>query len=329
MPSPTRPLALWIEAVSWCFVALGAALPVAFHTGAFTVYREALAQWAGGASTLPAADRHLVDLMLGILGGSIAGKWIVHALLARGPLADGHRWARDLTLVGLASWFVVDSAASLWLGAGFNVWMINLAPLVLVGLPLVGLGEWRDPGAESSRDGREVPATQANVAASPDRSVWISPLALAAHRFAASPRLAPIFATSLLGAAAGLAIAFGASTALFAPWWGGLEAAQYGGAALPASSQRLALFFFGPIGGCTAAQFLMLAGLVRRDGATRRTATAGIASIVAWFAIDSAWGLAHYGLFNIVMINVPALVMTLPPWLLLVRSIGRERQGQV
>jgi hypothetical protein len=304
VPSPTRRVALWIEAVSWCFAALGLALPFAFHTEAFSIHREALAHWAYGVPTIPAADRKLLDLMLGILGGSIAGKWIVHALIARGPLAEGRGWARDLTLHGLAAWFVVDSAASLWLGAAFNVWMINLAPLLLVGLPLRGL----------------VPISREDVATPPGRSVWIS-------RLASSP-LAPIFYTSLLGAAAGLMIAFGGATPLFAPWWSGLEAAHYGGGALPESSRRLASFFFGPIGGCTLAQFLMLAVLVRRDGATRRTALAGAVSIAAWFMIDSAWGLACGGLFNIALINLPALALTLPPWLLLAHSLAKQPPGQ-
>jgi hypothetical protein len=293
----TRALARWIEAVSWGFVVLGLALPFAFHTGAFTIYRDAIAGWAYGSTSVPAADQRLLDLMLGITGGSIAGKWVVHALLARGPLADGRSWARDLTLRGLASWFVVDSVASLALGATFNVWMINLAPLVLVGAPLVLFhrGFATDPGP--------APAT-----ASCSASRWSSRACLYA---------------SVFGAATGIAIAFGASTPLLSPWFAALERAQYGGAALGEPARRLATFFFGPIGGCTLAQFVMLAGFLRRDGASRRAAAAGTLSILAWFAIDSGYGLANAGLFNIAMVNVPALVVTLPPWLLLAGSLRK------
>src|SRR5690348_8043393 len=94
----TRSLARWIEACSWGFAALGLFLPVLFPTALFTPYRETLARWAYGTSTIPATDADLAGLLLGITGGSIAGKWLVHALVARGPLAEGRAWARDITL---------------------------------------------------------------------------------------------------------------------------------------------------------------------------------------------------------------------------------------
>ena len=48
---------------------------------------------------------------------------------------------------------------------------------------------------------------------------------------------------------------------------------------------------------------------------------AGTGSILAWFAIDSGYGLTHGGLFNIAMVNVPALLVTLPPWLALAAGL--------
>lgn len=294
--SPLRTARI-VEFASWGFVALGVALPFAFESPPFAMYRQALAAWAFGAERIPAADVPLLGLMLGIAGGSIAGKWIVHALLARGPLAEGRAWARDLTLRGLFAWFLVDSTASLALGATFNVWMINLAPLALVGLPLLLAREAFpvETPAEAAR-AREVPAGIA----------------------------AACFWTALAGALTGPAIAFGGTSPLFAPWFEALAQAQRGGAPLEPGSRQLALFFFGPVGGCVFAQFLLLAGFVRHDGGSARAATAGVASIAGWFLLDSAWGLVRDGLFNIAMVNLPALVVTLPPWLLLAGQARRR-----
>lgn len=278
----TRAVARWIESVSWAFVALGIVLPLAFHSGAFGSYRDAVARWAYGQPGIAAADEKLLGLMLGILGGSIAGKWIVHAMLARGPLAEGRAWARNLTVAGLAAWFLVDSFASLMLGASFNVWMINLAPVVLVGLPIFAwYGLFRDEGA--------------------------APLMTPAAR--------ACFWTAILGAGTGIAIAFGGSTPLFGMWFRDLELIHYDSVPLADPARRLALFFFGPIGGCTLAQFVMLAGIARRERAAGRAATTGMLSIAAWFAVDSGYCLAHDGLFNILLVNVPALILTLPPWI--------------
>lgn len=312
-----RPLSRWIEAFSWGFVALGLTLPFAFDTVAFAPYREALALWAYGSAPVPAADDRLLGLMLGITGGSIAGKWIVHALLARGPLREGKAWARDVTLRGLAAWFLVDSIASLAIGAGFNVWMINLAPLALVGFPLLlahhAFGDDRATTLPpASGVGDQVPGSK-----STDDRIPSAPTAARA-----------CFYASLFGASTGLAIAFGGSTPLFATWFGSLEAAHYGGAELAEPSRRLALFFFGPIGGCTLAQFVMLAGMARYEPGAMRTAAAGAASITAWFVIDGGYGLANDGVFNIAMVNVPAVLVTLPPWLLLASRRSRRFDGK-
>jgi hypothetical protein len=287
----TRALARWIELCSWGFAALGLLLPFLFDTPLFSPYRDTLVRWAWGGATIPPDDVDLAGLMLGITGGSIAGKWIVHALVARGPLAEGRAWARDLTLRGLAVWFFADSIASIAVGAAFNVWMINLVPAALVGAPLVLA--W-----SRFEDGGENPAPLHGVAC-------------------------VCFWASLFGASTGLGIAFGGTTPLFAQWFSGLEAAHYGGAALAESPRRFALAFFGPIGGCTLAQFAMLAMLVRREPARLRTALAGAGSILAWFVVDSSYGAAHRGWFNIAMVNLPAIAMTLPPWLWLLRNVSR------
>jgi hypothetical protein len=297
-----RALARWIALCSWAFAAVGLFLPFLFYTPLLAPYRETLVRWAwNGSAVAPAdwngsavapADADLAGLMLGITGGSIAGKWIVHALVARGPLAEGRAWARDLTLRGLAVWFFADSIASLAVGAAFNVWMINLVPLALVGAPLVLSWSRFDAGADE-------PAPLHGVAR-------------------------VCFWASLFGAFTGIAIAFGGSTPLLAPWFAGLESAHYGGAALGESPRRFALAFFGPIGGCTLAQFVMLAMLVRHEPARLRTALAGSASIVSWFVVDSGYGAAHRGWFNIAMVNLPAIVATLPPWLVL---LARNRSS--
>ncbi|MFN2425649.1 MAG: hypothetical protein ABR587_04280 [Candidatus Binatia bacterium] len=221
-PQPARALARWIEFASWGFAALGLVLPLVFFTPAFAAYRDALLAWAYGRPLLPAADHDLLHLMLGILGGSIAGKWIVHALLARGPLAQGHAWARNLSLAGLAAWFVLDSAVSFAIGATFNIWMINLLPLVLVGIPL-----WRIPPEKWGQTPFPAPGR---------RKRGLTPFSVRA-----------CFWASVFGASTGIGIALGAGTPLFAPWFAALGNSQYGGVALtrrvgsrPSSSVRSA-----------------------------------------------------------------------------------------
>lgn len=302
-----RALARYVESLSWAFAVLGVVLPFAIVSPVFAPYRLALAEWAYGGPAIPPSDERLLALMAGITGGSIAGKYVVHALIARGPLAEGKLWARDLTLRGLALWFAVDSLCSVGLGASFNVYMVNLLPVLVLGLPLVAARSAfeEDPGAKPDLLGTEARGEKAT------RS-----------RSGAATALRVCFWTSAFGAAAGAMIAAGGQSALFAPWWAGLAEAHYAGGPIPEGARRLALFFFGPVGGCALAQFTMLTGLIAREGATRRVALAGSASIAVWFAIDSAYGLANAGLFNILVINVPSMLLTLPPYLWLSRTLA-------
>ncbi|MCA9644347.1 MAG: hypothetical protein KC492_26815, partial [Myxococcales bacterium] len=77
-------------------------------------------------------------LLLGILGGSIAGKWVAAAYV----VVRGGAFAKRTLWVGLLSWFLIDSFVSARHGAWFNIWMINIVPLVLTGA-LISL--WQAP----------------------------------------------------------------------------------------------------------------------------------------------------------------------------------------
>jgi hypothetical protein len=298
----TRRFARTIEALCWGFALLGLLLPFVAAQAPFAAWRRELAVWSYGADVVPAADRRLLGLMLGITGGSVAGKWVVHALVARGPLAEGRLWARELMLVGLGAWLLVEALAAVRIGADPALWFAAaLPPVVLVALPLC-LAPRRFFAA-------------APLDAAPDAG----PTARASDATARA-----CLWTAILGAATGPTIAFAGGTALFAPWFAGLAAAHYGGEALDVAAGRLALYFFGPVGACAFAQFLMLAVFLYRDGPTRRAAWAGTLSIAAWCAVDSAYGAAYDGLFNVAMVNAPALALTWPAWVLLLCRLPRK-----
>lgn len=263
-----------LAATAAAFVALGLVLPVAIDTAPFAPYRDAL------EAALGEVEPRTRTLLLGITGGSIAGKWVAHLALV-GPLARGERWARRATLAGLASWFVLDSAVSLAHGAWWNVAYVNVVPLVTFGL-LAARTKSADTGAPP-----EI------VRGSP---AWWVLLAAA------------------FGATSGLVIALGGTTALFAAWRAALGEAHHGGSLPPAIAQFTATFF-GPIGGSTFAQFLLL-GALARERISRgdvRAVDWTLASFFAWFVPDCAWSLTSGGSFNVLLVNVPFAAVLLPP----------------
>ena len=125
----------WLLAASLFFCAFG--LVVALFPNAFFLapWTAAVVQafYAGAEQEGAAAFRAFV---LGPLGGTIAGSYLLHAFIVRYPFARRERWAWWAVFGALALWFVVDSSLSLARGAAFNVWMINLMPLLVFGVPL-------------------------------------------------------------------------------------------------------------------------------------------------------------------------------------------------
>lgn len=279
MDDPTRsPIARALAATTIAFVALGVALPVAIDAPPFAPYRDALDDAIGSG-----ADPRTRTLLFGITGGSIAGKWVAHLALVS-PLVRGERWARRASVAGLASWLVLDSTISLAHGAWWNVVYVNVVPVLTFGA-LLALTRSADAGS-------------APPAITPGSPAWW------------------VMAVAALGATSGLVIALGGTSMLFAPWRAGLGEAHYGGA-LPPAASHLAATLFGPIGGATFAQFLLLGSLARERVARGdvRALDWTIASLLAWLVPDCAWSLASGGLFNVLLVNVPFAALTLPPLL--------------
>lgn len=75
------------------------------------------------------------NLLMGILGGSLFGKWIAAALIAR----IEELWADRALWAGLLVWAGLEGGVSLWMGAWFHLGMTLLPVVVGVG----GLLWWK------------------------------------------------------------------------------------------------------------------------------------------------------------------------------------------
>lgn len=288
--------AAWLEACCAGFALLGVVLPLAYDAPLF-------APWRAGLEALltdPASARGTptLGLLLGITGGSIAGKWVAHLAIVRCALRRRLRWARYASIAGLLSWFLLDSAVSISEGALFNVLWVNLAPLLVFGVPLL---------AAARRDDGPTPPAR--------RSRGLRRAALAVQ------------VAMAVGALSGVVIAAGPDTIAFAPWRAALADAHFGGGAIPHDALVIARVLFGPIGGTVLAQFVLLAAIARFAIARGEAwgAPACAASLLAWFAVDAGWSFAHDAAFNAWMVDVPTLLLTLPPLAWAAREVARAR----
>ena len=206
--------------------------------------------WTSRGETLLGPRPEDLHLLLGILGGSIVGKWAA----ALGLASIRQRWAWWSLLAGLLVWFLLDSEVSAAHGAWFNLWMANLWPLLLVGGAL----------ALHPRGGQGPP-----------------------------PRWTPLAWACLVNAVGGLVMAVGINTPLFQVWT----------SRVLANPDWLGLLF-GPIGATICAHFVMLVPAARR-GHDRLV----VLTVLAWFVVDSARTVAEGAWFNLLLINLPCLVM--------------------
>lgn len=126
----------WLLGVSVLLTLVGLLIALAPNSMLFGFHTTAIAE-AFFQGTIPEEAAHLRTFLFGIIGGTIAGYFLMQTFIVWGPFRRREPWAWHAVLWALLLWFVVDSGLSVYHGALFNVWMINVWTLVLVGLPLV------------------------------------------------------------------------------------------------------------------------------------------------------------------------------------------------
>jgi len=79
----------------------------------------------------------LKNWLFGIIGGTIVGFHILMIMISENSFKKKEKWAYKAMWFGLLSWFFIDSGISIYYGAIYNVILINLVALILIGLPLI------------------------------------------------------------------------------------------------------------------------------------------------------------------------------------------------
>ena len=80
---------------------------------------------------------NLKNWLFGIIGGTIVGFHVLMIMISENAYKNKEPWAYKAMWAGLLSWFFIDSSISIYYDALYNVVLINLIAMVLIGLPLV------------------------------------------------------------------------------------------------------------------------------------------------------------------------------------------------
>lgn len=246
----------------------------------FGLWRDAVAEalWGGA---FPESLREYAAFTDGVLGASIAGKWVACLWLVHEPIRRRERWGLAALLAAHLTWFAIDATASVMLGAWVNVWMIDLLPLVLVGGLAVAL--WPHTKATARPPG-------------PIR---------------ASVRLLAL--VCLASIAIGVLCAFAIRSPIF-HYYGAATAETFFGGATEGAWVDWQRFAYGLIGATIAGQFVALAVMLARAPHERWVLHAVASSMTVWFVLDTSLSALHGAWFNIVQVNLPSYLAAVIPW---------------
>lgn len=79
----------------------------------------------------------LKNWLFGIIGATIVGFHVLMIMISENSFKNKERWAYKAMCYGLLSWFIIDSVISVYYGAIYNVLLINIVALALIGTPLI------------------------------------------------------------------------------------------------------------------------------------------------------------------------------------------------
>jgi len=114
------------------------------------VYDGYAARSLFGSEALPPDAERFQSFILGPFGATTAGYFILVFYMAKIPLARREAWALWAVTAAVLFWFALDTALSAFQGAWFNVVIVNLPCLAVLGPALWGLHAARGESAESA-----------------------------------------------------------------------------------------------------------------------------------------------------------------------------------
>jgi len=138
----------WLFYSSLLFALFGLTLAFFGDNPVYDPYHKMLAQIFFSQSFFPANTQVLYSFILGPMGATITGSYLLLTYIAYFPFRRKEKWARNAIIVAFGIWFITDAIVGLYYGVYFQVLVLHL--LVSVpqkALPLIFT--WNDFNRES------------------------------------------------------------------------------------------------------------------------------------------------------------------------------------
>lgn len=127
----------WLTYANILTIVVGILVAFAGNTFFFELHNSYTKNIFLGGNEFPANILEFKNWLFGIIGATIVGFHLLMVMISENAFKKKEPWAYKTMWYGLLSWFVIDSAISIFYGAIYNVILINIIALILIGLPLV------------------------------------------------------------------------------------------------------------------------------------------------------------------------------------------------
>lgn len=127
----------WLLAINILTVLIGVSIAFWGNSMLFELHNQGTRTLFFNGSDFPPNILMLKNWLFGIIGATIAGFHILIVFIVHFAFAQKQKWARNAIALAMVTWFTIDSGISLYVGAYFNVYLINIPSFFLITLPLV------------------------------------------------------------------------------------------------------------------------------------------------------------------------------------------------
>ena len=127
----------WLTYANVMTVGVGLLVAFAGNSFFFDLHNAGTESVFYSGNSLDINSLNLKNWLFGIIGGTIVGFHILMIMISEHAFKKKEKWAYRALWFGMLSWFVIDSGISWYYGAIYNIVLINLVALILIGLPLV------------------------------------------------------------------------------------------------------------------------------------------------------------------------------------------------
>jgi len=142
----------WLEVVCWALAVQGLTWMVFGSFDPMGVYDHLLAEHLYGLAELPPPAAEAFAFAMIPFGATDAAYFALVGAVVRYGFPTRQPWTWWAVVGSFSLWLVADTAGSMWVGAWFNVALVNL-PCALLVLPLMtSVRRWFYPDGSSDRE---------------------------------------------------------------------------------------------------------------------------------------------------------------------------------